>query len=177
MRHYPEAMQSKNEFTGLILISGPESADLLANLFDVLAPFSIAILDVEHFVTRSRLICTVLISLNKDHCSAIEADLLAFANDKSVDLAIDFSEVPQDVLHPAPYLAEISLTSSKLLPADLALFFALIHKSLGTIVNVRRTQVGTSLTVHASVAFSTDPDLAQFPNLSIANAQINAVKI
>ena len=134
-------MQSKNEFTGLILISGPESADLLANLFDVLAPFSIAILDVEHFVTRSRLICTVLISLNKDHCSAIEADLLAFANDKSVDLAIDFSEVPQDLLHPAPYLAE------------------------------------TSLTVHASVAFSTDPDLAQFPNLSIANAKINAVKI
>ena len=66
----------KSLFTGLILVSGVDSPGITQALFDTLAPFAVTVLDIEQVVIRQRLILTVLISLNPDHATAIDEDLL-----------------------------------------------------------------------------------------------------
>ena len=73
----PSLMTPKEQFTGLILLSGVDKPGISQTLFLALAPFSITVLDIEQVVISNRLILTVLISLNPAHEKAIEADLLA----------------------------------------------------------------------------------------------------
>lgn len=55
------------QYTGLILLSGVDKPGITASLFEVLAPFSITIVDIEQVVIKDRLILTVLITLNPAH--------------------------------------------------------------------------------------------------------------
>ena len=69
-------MSGNFKHSGLILLSGVDSAGVTEKLFGVLAPFNIEILDFEQVVIRERLILTVLIGLDIAHQAAIEEDLL-----------------------------------------------------------------------------------------------------
>ena len=65
-------MSGNFKHSGLILLSGVDSAGVTEKLFGVLAPFNIEILDFEQVVIRERLILTVLIGLDIAHQEAIE---------------------------------------------------------------------------------------------------------
>ncbi|MEY4444498.1 MAG: hypothetical protein RL301_577 [Actinomycetota bacterium] len=77
--------------TGLILVTGVDNPGIAKSLFEVLAPFSIEIIDIEQLVIRDRLILTVLIKSDPAHSKAIESDLDDFAQKNDVDVAADFS--------------------------------------------------------------------------------------
>ena len=80
------------QYTGLVLVSGEDRPGITEALFSALAPFSLSIVDIEQVVIRSRLILTILISLNKAHAQAIEDDLNAQAELLNLDIAVAFSE-------------------------------------------------------------------------------------
>jgi len=79
-------------YTGLILVSGEDRPGITEALFSTLSPFSLTIMDIEQVVIRSRLILTILISLDRAHASAIEDDLNEKAASLDLDIAIAFSE-------------------------------------------------------------------------------------
>ena len=85
-------MDKRDEYyTGLILVSGEDRPGITEALFSTLSPFSLIIMDIEQVVIRSRLILTILISLDRAHASAIEDDLNEKAASLDLDIAIAFS--------------------------------------------------------------------------------------
>ena len=82
-----------NTHTGLILVTGVDRPGIAKSIFEVLAPFSIEIMDIEQLVIRDRLILTVLIKSDPAHSGAIESDLFNFANKNDIDIAADFSSI------------------------------------------------------------------------------------
>ena len=88
------AQLDKDQFTGLILLTGLDSPGITATLFETLAPFSLTVVDIEQVVIRERLILTLLITCDPVHAKAIDSDLVALATQLDVDIATSFSSTP-----------------------------------------------------------------------------------
>ena len=130
-------MVEASDYTGLILVSGADQPGITTGLMETLAPFSIAILDMDQIVTRGRLIQTTLISLNRDHAPAIEADLLAFSKNHNLDLAIDFTELPRTSQFSGEDLI-LRIVAPKMAPAALATCASVLSDIGGNILEIRR---------------------------------------
>lgn len=135
MAHASESEQ----FTGLILLSGVDKPGITESLFNVLAPFSITILDIEQVVISNRLILTVLIALDPAHEKAIDADLMACAATLDVDIATLFSASSGQSIATKEGLLHIVILSTKLEPGAIAAIAGAIARVGGNIERVSRT--------------------------------------
>jgi phosphoserine phosphatase len=126
-------------FTGLILLSGVDKPGITQELFTVLAPFSITILDIEQVIISSRLILTVLIELNPSHEKAIEADLMECGSRLDVDIATLFSKTAQSSIAIKQGLVHVVILSTKLKPAAVAEIAGAITQCGANIERVTRT--------------------------------------
>ena len=126
-------------FTGLILLSGVDKPGITQELFTVLAPFSITILDIEQVIISSRLILTVLIELNPSHEKAIEADLMECGSRLDVDIATLFSITAQSSIAIKQGLVHVVILSTKLKPAAVAEIAGAITQCGANIERVTRT--------------------------------------
>jgi phosphoserine phosphatase len=110
----------KEEFTGLILLSGVDKPGITQALFEVLSPFSITIIDIEQVVIKDRLILTVLVALNPAHEEAITADIEACALSLDVDIATLFSYAHSSTIRSKKGLIHVVILSRKINPAAIA---------------------------------------------------------
>jgi len=130
---------NNQQFTGLILLSGVDRPGITESLFNVLAPFSITILDIEQVIISQRLILTVLISLNPAHEKAIEADLDECSVALNVDIATLFSTNDDSTISIKKNLIHVVILSSKLTPTAVAGVASAISNSGANIERVTRT--------------------------------------
>ena len=130
-------MSGNFKHSGLILLSGVDSAGVTEKLFGVLAPFNIEILDFEQVVIRERLILTVLIGLDIAHQEAIEEDLLKAFSGSEIDIALDFSS--EDGKKTTDSNLHIVALAASIKPGAIAQIAAVIKKYKGNIDRVRRT--------------------------------------
>lgn len=107
------------EIHALILLSAPDSPGLAKGLFEALAPFAITILDVQQMVIHGRLILSVLIALNPAHAKAIEIDLVSQAEILGVDIAVAFTDSPEDTAQNLGQLLHIYLLGEPFTPTML----------------------------------------------------------
>jgi len=126
-------------YTGLILVSGEDRPGITEALFSTLSPFSLTIMDIEQVVIRSRLILTILISLDRAHASAIETDLNEKAESLDLDIAIAFSEQKSESIAAKTGLTHVVLLSQDLKPAALASIASAIAGVAGNIERIQRT--------------------------------------
>ena len=126
-------------YTGLILVSGEDRPGITEALFSTLAPFSLTIMDIEQVVIRSRLILTILISLDRAHASAIETDLNEKAGSLDLDIAIAFSEQKSESIAVKTGLTHVVILSQELKPSALAAIAAAIAGVQGNIERIQRT--------------------------------------
>jgi phosphoserine phosphatase len=131
-------MQSA-QYTGLILVSGEDRPGITEALFTTLAPFSLSIIDVEQVVIRSRLILTILITLNKAHAQAVEDDLNAQALSLDLDIAIAFSEQKSESIAAKSGLTHVVVLSQDLKPSAIAGLATAIAVAGGNIERIHRT--------------------------------------
>jgi phosphoserine phosphatase len=129
----------KSLFTGLILVSGVDSPGITQALFDTLAPFAVTVLDIEQVVIRQRLILTVLISLNPDHATAIDEDLISCADRLSVDIATSFSEQGGSSIAAKSGLVHVVALANPLTPSSIAAIAEAIASENGNIERIHRT--------------------------------------
>ena len=140
-------MDKQSEYyTGLILVSGEDRPGITEALFSTLAPFSLTIMDIEQVVIRSRLILTILISLDRAHASAIESDLTEKADSLDLDIAIAFSEQKSESIAAKTGLTHVVILSQELKPAALA---AIASAIAGVQANIERIQRTASYPVTA----------------------------
>ena len=140
-------MDNRDEYyTGLILVSGEDRPGITEALFSTLAPFSLTIMDIEQVVIRSRLILTILISLDRAHASAIEGDLTEKADSLDLDIAIAFSEQKSESIAAKTGLTHVVILSQELKPAALA---AIASAIAGVQANIERIQRTASYPVTA----------------------------
>jgi phosphoserine phosphatase len=133
-------MDKQSEYyTGLILVSGEDRPGITEALFSALSPFSLTIIDIEQVVIRSRLILTILISLDRAHASAIEDDLNAQADSLDLDFAIAFSEQKSESIAAKTGLTHIVILSQELKPSALAAIASAIADVEGNIERIQRT--------------------------------------
>jgi phosphoserine phosphatase len=133
-------MDKQSEYyTGLILVSGEDRPGITEALFSTLSPFSLTIIDIEQVVIRSRLILTILISLDRAHASAIEDDLNAQADSLDLDFAIAFSEQKSESIAAKTGLTHIVILSQELKPSALAAIASAIADVEGNIERIQRT--------------------------------------
>ncbi len=126
-------------YTGLILLSGIDTPGITEALFSTLAPFAVTVLDVEQVVIRERVILTVMISLNKAHASAIEADLEKCALSLGVDIATSFSQEPTVSIAAKTSLLHVVAMSSDFKPAALSAIAGALAEHGGNIERIFRT--------------------------------------
>jgi phosphoserine phosphatase len=126
-------------YTGLILVSGEDRPGITEALFSTLSPFSLTIIDIEQVVIRSRLILTILISLDRAHAAAIEDDLNAKADSLDLDIAIAFSEQKSESIAAKTGLTHIVILSQELKPSALAAIASAIADVEGNIERIQRT--------------------------------------
>jgi len=131
-------MQSA-QYTGLILVSGEDRPGITEALFTALAPFSLSIIDVEQVVIRSRLILTILITLNKAHTQAVEDDLNVQAQSLDLDIAIAFSEQKSESIAAKSGLTHVVVLSQDLKPSAIAGLASAIAVAGGNIERIHRT--------------------------------------
>jgi phosphoserine phosphatase len=131
-------MQSA-QYTGLILVSGEDRPGITEALFTALAPFSLSIIDVEQVVIRSRLILTILITLNKAHAQAVEDDLNVQAQSLDLDIAIAFSEQKSESIAAKSGLTHVVVLSQDLKPSAIAGLASAIAVAGGNIERIHRT--------------------------------------
>ncbi|CAB5001435.1 unannotated protein [freshwater metagenome] len=131
--------QSAEQFTGLILLTGVDKPGITSQLFETLAPFSVAILDIEQVVIRDRLILTVLIGLDPNHAEAVEADLAAIQEGLGVDIACSFSEVGEVSIQAKSDLLHVVLLAPKISPKVIAAVAAVIAEEKANIERIFRT--------------------------------------
>ena len=131
-------MQSA-QYTGLVLVSGEDRPGITEALFTTLAPCSLSIVDVEQVVIRSRLILTILITLNKAHAQAIEDDLNAQAESLDLDIAIAFSEQKSESIAAKSGLTHVVVLSQDLKPSAIAGLASAIADAGGNIERIHRT--------------------------------------
>lgn len=132
-------INDNSQFTGLILLSGVDKPGITESLFNVLAPFSITILDIEQVIISERLILTVLISLNPAHEKAIESDLMECALDLDVDIATLFSTKDSSTISIKKDLIYVVILSSRLTPKAVAGVASAITNAGANIERVTRT--------------------------------------
>lgn len=138
--------KEREYYTGLILVSGEDRPGITEALFDTLAPFSMTIIDIEQVVIRSRLILTILISLDRAHASAIEEDLNERASTLELDIAIAFSEQKSESIAAKTGLTHVVILSQELKPSALA---AIASAIAGVNANIERIQRTASYPVTA----------------------------
>jgi len=126
-------------YTGLILVSGEDRPGITEALFSALSPFSLTIIDIEQVVIRSRLILTILISLDRAHATAIETDLNEKAESLELDIAIAFSEQRSESIAAKTGLTHVVILSQDLKPAALAHIASAIAGVAGNIERIQRT--------------------------------------
>jgi len=131
--------QSEEKFTGLILLTGVDKPGITSQLFETLAPFSVAILDIEQVVIRDRLILTVLIGLDPNHAEAVEADLVSIQDGLGVDIACSFSEVGEVSIQAKSDLLHVVLLAPKISPKIIAAVAAVIAEEKANIERIFRT--------------------------------------
>lgn len=129
----------KAHYTGLILVSGEDRPGITEALFETLAPFSLSIIDIEQVVIRSRLILTILISLDPAHASAVEDDLNAKADSLELDVAMVFSEQEGESIAAKTGLTHVVVLSQDLKPGSLAAIASAIADTGGNIERIHRT--------------------------------------
>lgn len=127
------------QYTGLVLVSGEDRPGITEALFNALAPFSLSIIDIEQVVIRSRLILTILFSLNKAHAHAIEDDLNAQAELLNLDIAVAFSEQESESIAAKSGLTHVVVLSQDLKPLALAGLATAIASAGGNIERIHRT--------------------------------------
>jgi len=133
-------MNKQSEYyTGLILVSGEDRPGITEALFSTLSPFSLTIMDIEQVVIRSRLILTILISLDRAHASAIETDLNDKAASLDLDIAVAFSEQKSESIAAKTGLTHVVILSQDLKPAALADIASAIAGVSGNIERIQRT--------------------------------------
>jgi phosphoserine phosphatase len=128
--------QNSAQFSGLILLTGQDKPGLAHALFEALAPFSVAVMDIDQIIIKDRLILTVQISLNPAHQSAIEDDLNTLATNLEVDIAAVFSTSATPSTKPTSHL--LKLTSAKLHPKHLMQIAAALFEAGGNIEDLSR---------------------------------------
>jgi phosphoserine phosphatase len=133
------ATEAKNQFTGLILLTGIDKPGITATLFETLAPFSLTVLDIEQVVIRERLILTLLIACNPAHSEAIDTDLEELSKTLDVDIATSFSSAPISSIAAKTGLVHAVLLSPKLLPSAVAKVAQTISALGGNIESISRT--------------------------------------
>jgi len=126
----------KEQFTGLILLTGVDTVGISAALFQTLSPFAISIVDVEQVVISDRLILTVLIALNPSHQKAIETDLEECATANDVDIATLFTTRPLTSVKAS--LVDVTITSEKLHPSTVAFISNCAKELAGNIESIQR---------------------------------------
>jgi phosphoserine phosphatase len=127
------------QYTGLVLVSGEDRPGITEALFTTLAPFSLSIVDVEQVVIRSRLILTILITLNKAHAQAVEDDLNTQAESLDLDIAIAFSEQKSESIAAKSGLTHVVVLSQDLKPSAIAGLASAIADAGGNIERIHRT--------------------------------------
>jgi phosphoserine phosphatase len=127
------------QYTGLVLVSGEDRPGITEALFNVLAPFSLSIVDIEQVVIRSRLILTILITLDKAHAKAVEEDLNAQGEILNLDIAVAFSEQESESIAVKSGLTHVVILSQDLKPSALAGLAAAIADAGGNIERIHRT--------------------------------------
>ena len=133
------ATEEKDQFTGLILLTGIDKPGITATLFETLAPFSLTVLDIEQVVIRERLILTLLIACNPSHCEAIDTDLEELSKTLDVDIATSFSSAPISSIAAKSGLVHAVILSPKLLPSAVAKVAQTISELGGNIESISRT--------------------------------------
>lgn len=129
----------KNQYTGLILLSGVDTPGLTQALFETLAPFAITILDIEQVVARDRVILTVLIALNPNHAASIEEDLNLCAEKLGVDIATSFQEQSSSSIAAKSGLLHVVALGNPLAPVAIASLAGAISSAGGNIERIHRT--------------------------------------
>ena len=129
----------KAHYTGLILVSGEDRPGITEALFETLSPFSLSIIDIEQVVIRSRLILTILISLDPAHADAVEDDLNAKAESLQLDVAMVFSEQESESIAAKTGLTHVVVLSQDLKPGSLAAIASAIADTGGNIERIQRT--------------------------------------
>ena len=148
--------EAREQFTGLILLTGVDRPGISAALFETLAPFAISVIDVEQLIISDRLILTVLIGLNPSHQKAIEADLDQCALENEVDIATLFENRP---LFPVKSsLIEIEVCATKLHPATLSHLSKAINEIGGNVESITRTD-STKTCIVLTVSDSTQSEI------------------
>lgn len=127
------------QFTGLILLTGPDKPGIAAALFETLAPFAVHIIDVEQLVINNRLILTVLIGASPAHQGAIEEDLNICASNLDVDIATVFGK--GELSEIAENLLVVGIISAKLRPQAAAVVSKVISDCGANIQSFTRTSV------------------------------------
>ena len=133
------ATEEKDQFTGLILLTGIDKPGITATLFETLAPFSLTVLDIEQVVIRERLILTLLIACNPAHSEAIDTDLEELSRTLDVDIATSFSSAPISSIAAKTGLVHAVILSPKLLPSAVAKVAQTISALGGNIESISRT--------------------------------------
>ena len=133
------ATEEKDQFTGLILLTGRDKPGITATLFETLAPFSLTVLDIEQVVIRERLILTLLIACNPAHSEAIDTDLEELSKTLDVDIATSFSSAPISSIAAKSGLVHAVILSPKLLPSAVAKVAQTISELGGNIESISRT--------------------------------------
>ena len=133
------ATEEKDQFTGLILLTGIDKPGITATLFETLAPFSLTVLDIEQVVIRERLILTLLIACNPAHSEAIDTDLEELSKTLDVDIATSFSSAPISSIAAKSGLVHAVILSPKLLPSAVATVAQTISELGGNIESISRT--------------------------------------
>ena len=83
---------AQNQITGLILLSTVDQDGVEDSLREVLAPFTLEILEVQRIRLRGRLILGMLIAFDPAHAFAIDGDINDFSQRSGIDVALDFSD-------------------------------------------------------------------------------------
>jgi phosphoserine phosphatase len=130
---------NRDPYTGLILLSGIDCPGITESLFSTLSPFAVTILDIEQVVIRGRVILTVLISLDRTHANAIEADLAQCASNLGVDIAVSFSQLTPDSIAAKSGLLHVVALGNPLLPGAIAAIAGKLAEHQANIERIYRT--------------------------------------
>lgn len=129
----------KEQFTGLILVSGLDKPGITSAVFDALAQFQVSVLDIEQVVIRDRLILTILISLNPAHANAIEEDLNLCAANLEIDIASSFENRTPSSIAAKTGLLHVVAIGNPLTPNPVAKIANVIATQSGNIERMHRT--------------------------------------
>lgn len=148
--------ETKEQFTGLILLTGVDRPGISAALFESLAPFAVSIIDVEQIVISDRLILTVLIALNSSHQKAIETDLELCAANNDVDIATLFEN--RQLIPVKDALVDVAISAAKMHPATLASVSKKLKELEANIEGISRTD-STKTSILLTVSNSNHVDI------------------